>query len=175
MAVTTIPTAGIADGAVDTTQLADDAVTIAKATGFGKIAQVVQGSKSTQFDTSSTSFVDTGLSVSITPSSTSSKVLLMSSTSAIHIATTSNGGETILKFYRNTTAIGGAYQIAKSRQDGSYNQEAGGGGTAMYLDSPSSTSAISYKVYIRISNGSGGRICQGGYTDATITAMEVLA
>ena len=68
MTVTTIPTAGIAD----------DAVTAAKA-GFdpGKIGQVIQTYKTDTFSTSSTSFVDvTGLSVSITPSATTSKILI---------------------------------------------------------------------------------------------------
>lgn len=141
---------------------------------LGKIGQVVQGSRSTNFETSSTSFVDASLNATITPSSTSSKILIMCSTSAIHVATTGAGGETLIKFYRGATAIGDEYQVAKSRQDGSYNQEAGGGGTAMYLDSPSTTSATTYNVYVRITNGSAGRICQAGH-GATITLMEVLA
>ena len=36
--------------------IADDAVTAAKATGFGKIGQAVQGTKTTQFETTSTFF-----------------------------------------------------------------------------------------------------------------------
>ena len=142
-------------------------------TSFGKIGQVIQGSKTAQFETSSTSFVDGGLSATITPSSTSSKILIMCSTSAIHTATTSAGGETLIKFYDGSSAIGDEYQVAKSRQDGSYNQEVGGGGTAMFLYSPSTTSATTINVYVRITNGSNGRICQAGH-GATITLMEVL-
>jgi hypothetical protein len=141
---------------------------------FGKIGQVVQGSKTTQFETSSTSFVDSTFSASITPTSTSSKILIMCSTSAIHIATTGAGGETLIKFYRGGTPIGDEYQVAKSRQDSSYNQEVGGGGTAMYLDSPATTSSITYNVYVRITSGSAGRICQAGH-GGTLTLMEVLA
>ena len=107
--------------------------------GGGKINQVVQGSKTAQLGTTSTSFVSSNFSVDITPSATSSKILIMCSTSAIHTSTTSAGGECLIKFYRGTTAIGDEYQVAKTRQDSSYNQEGGGGGTAMYLDSPSST------------------------------------
>tara|TARA_R100000234_G_scaffold23549_1_gene13444 strand:- start:577 stop:1092 length:516 start_codon:yes stop_codon:yes gene_type:complete len=145
----------------------------AKTSGFGKIAQVVQGSKTDQFETSSTSFVDGGLSATITPSTTSSKILIMCSTSAIHTSTTSAGGETLIKFYDGTTAIGDEYQVAKTRQDGSYNQEGGGGGTAMFLYSPSTTSATTINVYVRINTGSNGRICQNGH-GATITLMEIL-
>ena len=46
----------------------------ANTSGFGKIGQVVQGTKTAQFETSSTSFVDGSLSATITPSSTSSKI-----------------------------------------------------------------------------------------------------
>ena len=48
----------------------------AKTSGFGKIGQVVQTVYSTQV-TLTTSYADTGLSASITPSSTSSKVLVL--------------------------------------------------------------------------------------------------
>ena len=147
--------------------------------GGGKINQVVQGTKTNQFDTTSTSFATSGLEVAITPSATSSKILIMASTSAIHSSTTSNGGETLIKFYKNhasisATAVGDEYQVAKSRQDGSYNQEAGGGGTAMYLDSPSTTEEITYTVYAKINSGSFGRIGQNSH-GSTITVIEVLA
>ena len=66
MSVTTIPTAGIAD----------DAVTIAKATGFGKIGQILQVTSSTNINSSSNSYTDI-LTLNFTPSATSSKVYLM--------------------------------------------------------------------------------------------------
>jgi len=144
----------------------------------GSVLQVVQGTKTDQFETTSTSLeVVTGLSAAITPSATSSKILIMCSTSAIHTATTSAGGSCVIKFYKNhssisVTAVGDEYQVAKSRQDSSYSQEVGGGGTAMYLDSPSTTEAITYSVYARITNGSNGRIGQEGH-GSTITLMEV--
>ena len=47
------------------------------ATGFGKVLQVVQGTFATQSSTTSTSASDTCLSVAITPSATSSKILIM--------------------------------------------------------------------------------------------------
>jgi hypothetical protein len=147
--------------------------------GVGKIGQVVQGTKTTQFETTSTSYATSGLEATITPSATSSKILIMASTGAIHTATTSAGGETLVKFYKNhtsisATAIGDDYQVAKSRQDGSYNQEVGGGGTAMFLDTPSTTEAITYTVYAKINSGTNGRIGQNNH-GTTITLMEILA
>ena len=153
------------------------AISGASLTGIGKIGQVVQGTKTNQFETTSTSYATSGLEATITPSASSSKILIMTSTSAIHTSTTSAGGETLVKFYKNhtsisATAIGDDYQVAKSRQDGSYTQEAGGGGTAMFLDTPNTTEAITYTVYAKINTGSNGRIGQNNH-GSTITLMEV--
>jgi hypothetical protein len=154
------------------------------ATGFGvKWGQIIESSTWTQFETSSTSYVDSGMTITITPTAASSKILLMATTSSIHIATTSAGGQTRGRFYRNVasggdTAIDSAngFQLAKSRQDGSYNQEVGGTGFMTYLDSPSYTltDAIVYKVYILISNGSAGRVCSNSRT-GRMTAVEIFA
>ena len=140
---------------------------------LGKIGQVLQTTHTTQVETSSTSFTDSGIDVTITPSSTSSKILLMTSTSAIHISTTSSGGETLVRFYADDVAIGDEYQVAKSRQNSSFNNEAGGGGTAMFLHSPSTTSAVKYSIYVRQTAGTYARLCQAGH-GLTFTAMEVL-
>ena len=52
------------------------------ANGFGKIGQVIQATTSTESTNTSSSYADTGLSASITPTSTSSKVLVLCSVSA---------------------------------------------------------------------------------------------
>ena len=58
--------------------IADDAVTAAKATGFGKVLQVVTTSTTTTFSTSSNTFTDcTPMTVNITPSASDSKVLVL--------------------------------------------------------------------------------------------------
>ena len=67
MSVTTIPTAGIADGAV----------TVAKATGFGKIGAVSTLDLTSTYSTASSSLTASGISINITPSATTSKVLLI--------------------------------------------------------------------------------------------------
>ena len=147
----------------------------AKTSGFGKIGQVVQGTiLSSEFETTSSSFVDTGLSVSITPTTTSSKILISATCSALAIATTSTNGRCIGKIYRNTTAIGtDGFELAKIRQDGSYNQGVGVAASIQLLDTPSTTSAISYKLYIQKEAGNAVRIADAGY-DAVMQAMEIL-
>jgi hypothetical protein len=154
-------------------------IVTASGLSMGKIGQVITATKTSQFETTSTSYASSGLEATITPTSTSSKIFMIAATGAIHTSTTSSGGETLARFYKNhasisATAIGNDYCVAKSRQDGSYNQEAGGGGSPHYLDSPSTTEAITYTVYLRINTGTNGRLGQNN-TATTITLMEVLA
>jgi len=161
MAVTTIPTAGIAD----------DAVTIAKASGFGKIGQVVQTVSSSKIASTSTSFTDV-LTVAITPTATSSKILIQ------FVGSFGNGGEDIDAFYqilRDSTALQVPYHIGdadiqQTRSNNSYS--------CTLLDSPSSTSEITYKMQFKTSSNEiflnrNGANDQCGFT--TFTVMEVLA
>ena len=123
------------------------------ATGFGKVLQVVSATKTDTASTTSTSFVTTGLEVAITPSATSSKVLLIA-TPAFGAHADNNCGAC---FLRNSTELGVA-DAASSRsvfasnnqyQYSSYNTESH---PISYLDSPSSTSAITYKVAYKFGN-----------------------
>ena len=161
MSVTTIPTAGIAD----------DAVTAAKASGFGKIGQVVQTVSSTKVASTSTSFTDV-LTVAITPTATSSKVLIQ------FVGSFGNGGEDIDAFYqilRGSTALQVPYHIGdadiqQTRSNNSYS--------CTLLDSPSSTSEVTYKMQFKTSSNEvflnrNGANDQCGFTTFTVT--EVLA
>ena len=79
MTVTTIPSAGITDATIATADIADDAVTAAKAAfSAGKIGQVVSVTHTADQTSTSTSFADvTNLNASITPSATTSKILVL--------------------------------------------------------------------------------------------------
>ena len=105
----------ITDGIITTAKIADDAVGNTKLdltanyaftgtiTGAGKILQVVHDDElSANVTTNSTSYSDTGLSVSITPSSTSSRILLLCNANIQ--SENQAGGLIFLKFVRN---IGG--------------------------------------------------------------------
>ena len=168
MAVTTIPTAGIANGAVDTAQLADNAVTIAKATGFGKILQVVSFESSFVQNLNTTSQTDMEVSSgvtwepTITPSSTSSKILVHYniSTNAYH-----NGGSEgrgTMKFYekigtgsysslREHYEAIGAYDYDSSNPNGIFT---GKMVNDTFLRSPNTTSAVYYKFSMACLNAS---------------------
>tara|TARA_R100000234_G_C4911598_1_gene140132 strand:- start:102 stop:662 length:561 start_codon:yes stop_codon:yes gene_type:complete len=147
------------------------------ATGFGKILQVVQTNKQDMTSSSSTSYADiSGMSVSITPSSTSSKVLVFFSASI-----STNNLDAQLKLLRDSTDIIGTGATSNAT---AFVRTANGDTVVpfntMYLDSPSTTSATTYKlqwimkvsgtVYLnrRMGDTSYGAI-------SNITAMEVSA
>jgi hypothetical protein len=127
--------------------------------GTGKILQVVSTTKTDTFSTTNTSFTDvTGLSVTITPSSTSSKIMIVAQ------LTHSQDGtfESMIRLSGGNTsnyvgdaagnrvqAVSGVYHYASYRGDYStYNSP------LVYLDSPATTSATTYTVQVRC--GSGG-------------------
>ena len=144
----------------------------------GIIGQIIEGTHTSQVETTSTSYVTSNIDVAITPSATSSKVYLCVNASAHARATTSAGGVNTGQFYRSIgggsyTAIGDDFQLAVNRQDSSYTQESGGSGVGQFIDSPNTTSAITYVLYFKKAGGDGARVCninQG----ASIIAMEVL-
>ena len=143
------------------------------AAGGGKVLQVVTATDSTIRTTTSTSFVTASntLSVSITPSSTSSKIFLISNFN-LHI----NANETyaIVTIYRNATDVSGGASGGLGRIWSKASSMPIFPMAISYLDSPSSTSAITYQIYTKVSGS--GTIYLGGLDSgavASITAFEI--
>jgi|DEB0MinimDraft_10_1074344.scaffolds.fasta_scaffold20900_5 hypothetical protein len=122
----------------------------------GKILQVVQAVKNDTFSSASASWVDiTGLSLSITPSSTSSRVFITTNFSSSHSAANSLG----VKLVRDTTDIfiaddsdGGLRKYVTSwRYAGGASRQVTQ--SFQYVDSPSTTSATTYKLQIWATGG----------------------
>jgi len=138
------------------------------ATGFGKILQVVSATDSTQRTTTSTSYV-TGsntLSVSITPSSTSNKIMIIGHTSIHNTTANKSVYLTVYRASSNITVANGFVNYyTTSGYD--YNSNA-----FTFLDSPSSTSSLTYQVYFKVDSGSTGAI-NSNTTTGSITLMEV--
>lgn len=151
----------------------------------GSVIQTVSTTKSDTFSTTSTSFVDiTGLSVIITPSSATSKILVMYQIQGT--ADVSNSG-VYFRLVRNSTPIN-VGDAAGSRPQVSnfgsslnvYAMVVGGG---PYLDAPGTTSATTYKIQMYNSAGTTSYINQSqadrnssaydGRVASTITVMEI--
>jgi len=150
----------------------------------GSVLQVLQTTKTDAFSTTSTSYVDlTGLSISITPSSTSSKILVFYNIDAGTAGDVAHGYLTLI---RGSTEIFKADTASNRRSATSVintGTQTSQMHSASYLDSPSTTSATTYKVQILSSNGSAiyvnrsGRdldnLTNDGRTVSSITVMEI--
>tara|TARA_Y100001973_G_C5170750_1_gene318890 strand:+ start:1097 stop:1588 length:492 start_codon:yes stop_codon:yes gene_type:complete len=148
----------------------------------GSVLQVVQTVKTDTFATTSTSFVDiTGVSVAITPSSTSNKILIL-------VQLQNNATYTYAKFFnllRGSTSILVADDASNNQTESSVysRDEAFGEVTPLtFLDSPSATSEQTYKMQGSVQ--SGGQLTINytqsnlnqayiGRGTSTITAMEI--
>ena len=148
--------------------------------GGGGIIQVVSTTLTTPTSTTSTSaFEDiSGLSVTITPKFSTSKVLLMVSLGSLSTNAQSMG----LKLLRDSTPVGNA--DSTTLQSGFTNVYAAAAYIMSayhnFLDSPSTTSATTYKLQWRVASGTGylGRWKDNNTEyngSSTITAMEVSA
>jgi len=116
-----------------------------------KVFQTVSTLKSDNFSTSSTTFVDvTGLSATLTPSSTSNKVLVIVS---LPLQNNTAGGSSRGAILRGSTQVGGGTAVG-SRGSATFRvriPDTGAGVgpvTFTFLDSPATTSATTYKVQV---------------------------
>ena len=116
---------------------------------FGKVLQVVQTVKTDTTSTTAvtTSLVDiTGMTVDITPSATTSKVLVFWST---QVGTVANSGVNIRLVRDSATPLLGdaaSSRIRVTTLASPAHTEVMGVGNGVYLDSPSSTSSVTYKL-----------------------------
>ncbi|QGZ17772.1 putative tail fiber protein [Pelagibacter phage HTVC026P] len=144
----------------------------------GKVLQVVQGTLSTSVTTNSSSFSDVGLSATITPSSSSNKILILVDLNGVE----SRDNRTWLdaKLLRGSTDIvanfGGraGYGQKYGYTDSDYHRGVGAV-TCSFLDSPSTTSATTYKIqYASNVNVQSIGVCSMNCS-SFITLMEVSA
>ena len=141
--------------------------------GAGKVLQVVQTDTNTNTTTTSTSYVDTALTASITPTSATSKILVMV---APLLYISRNGASMIFgDCYFNI--LRGATQLHAGRMSINFNNTTWADfmqkSSLIYLDSPSTTSSTTYKMQIRTGAGVQVQSNVGGSGNSTITLMEI--
>jgi hypothetical protein len=127
--------------------------------GVGRILQVVSTVKTDQFTTNSATFTTvTGLTATITPSSTNSKILVIS-----QIAYGFNGAGEGFGHYKVTRggtdvyvgdASGSRIRAVFGGFNGNTQNRVTNSGSIVFLDSPSTTLATTYQVDVRKSNAS---------------------
>ena len=114
--------------------------------GGGKVLQVVEASFSTEVNTTSDVYSDLGLSASITPSSASSKVFVLGVLNAGKTSTASTETAVNAKLLRGSTTINQVLSWAFYSNSGV--QSRSNMPAFMYLDSPATTSATTYKIQV---------------------------
>ena len=185
----------ITNGIITTAKIADDAISAAKlASGVGgKVLQVVSTTKTDVFSLSGTTTKTdvTGLSVAITPSSTSSKILI---TGFVGSGTSPSSQQIFIHLLRGSTEIALGDSAGARRR--AHSSAVGNTDTSnLYnwvltpvpfttLDTPNTTSATTYKIQISGATTNGVmyinrsiRDSEGTYYDgrivSTITAYEI--
>jgi hypothetical protein len=163
-AVTTLPAAFVAGNVLTAAQMND-------LRGAFRVLQVVSATHATSTSSSSNVYSDTGLTVTITPSSTSSKVLvLVSQNGCVKV---SSDTELALRLVRGATELcifaiqGGITGTSATNGFGSCSH--------VFLDTPATTSATTYKTQMRSVANSGTVITQANSTQSSICVMEISA
>jgi hypothetical protein len=132
-----------------------------------KVLQVVNATSTSSFSTSSGSFVTTGISGSITPLFSTSKILVMFS--AFNMVQTGNMAP-VLTVYRGATALD---SVGFSQSYSSTGVTSTGTGAGVYLDSPATTSSTAYTLYFRNQNNNGSVTLNSSNGLVSIVLMEV--
>ena len=137
----------------------------------GSVIQVVQQFLDSPTDSTDTTMIDTGLSASITPSSTSSKILVIVN----HRTFKNSAAQGMdMQLLRDSTNLG---EIVRGHMYDGTTGEINSAITFSYLDSPLKTTSVTYKTQFSHNNANGGtiRVCMdssGGGRDF-ITLMEI--
>jgi hypothetical protein len=143
----------------------------------GAVLQVVSSTQNIVATTTSTAYVSTGLTASITPRATSSRILVMAQLTSIGNNNTNNGAS--FAVYRNGSSVyapgsnngAGVYMFYATAAANSYISI-----PLNYLDSPASVSNQTYTIFWRAYDASSTVYFGGGITsfaEHTITLMEI--
>jgi len=132
----------------------------------GKVLQSVYANTSTQVDVTSTTWTDV-LSASITPASTSNKVLVLAAIGGLN----RHSGDTELQL--RVTRDGSQVQQIKGLNNGSNNFLTEVGAAMNELDTPSSTSALTYKIQLNNRDANGTVTAGSNSANSSLVLMEI--
>jgi len=161
-----------------------DSTQIDSATGLGaKLGQVKHGFCDV-FSSSNSSYVDTGLSVTITPASSSSKFLIL--INGIGSTSSDNSGQGVFRLVRGSTTVANQKVIAdNNNQNGNAFAVVEGQRerypvTTALFDEPSTTSSITYKLRVASPQGSTAYLGRWGINNdwsvnTYMTVFEILS
>jgi hypothetical protein len=137
----------------------------------GNVIQVVSATTTTTVSVSNSTFVDTTLTATITPTSATSKILVLVSQNGMRKLAGQALDDIGIKLFRDSTLI--AQPAVFTAFTGTSLAFYGLSCSLSYLDSPATTSATTYKTQIANPDGSGAVSTQANNENSTITLMEI--
>lgn len=144
------------------------------AAGGGKVLQVVNAQTSTMVEVISTTYTDSGLTATITPTLSTSKILVIYNQSLFTSRQTVQTSG-LIRLLRGSTTIQTLGEIHGINVGGSTSITFQSGSGSSYLDSPATTSATTYKTQIAANTtaNNGGAQAQSNNTLSSITLIEI--
>ena len=139
----------------------------------GKVLQVVNATYGTQTSNATTSYADTGLTATITPTSATSKILVLVSQNGLaksNAAGLASAGGT-LQLLRGASVLS-IFQVDYAYNGVSQHNSVGGASTS-YYDSPATTSATTYKTQFKAGAAASSVFVQESSSVSMITLMEI--
>ena len=141
----------------------------APAGGGGKVLQVVEGNTSTVVYNSTSTYVDTGLTATITPTLNTSKVLVFVSQNGVNKNTSATNNGATIQLLRTSTQIGLAVGVGLTGTTSTNHSSV----SMSCLDAPATTSATTYKTQLKnYQNGAQVEV-QTQSSISTIILMEI--
>jgi hypothetical protein len=139
--------------------------------GGGKVLQVVQGTTSTLVTNGTSTYADTGLTATITPSSATSKVLVIVAHNGVNKRSGNTQSACAIKLVRGATDIS-LFALGNGWTATSVDNAVGSSGVT-YLDSPATTSATTYKTQFKNDVNATNVQVQYNGDMSTITLLEI--
>jgi len=145
--------------------------------GGGKVLQVVSANISTSANITTTSYTDTNITATITPTVNTSKILVIITAQYLNYQsspTTVNYIDSKAQLLRGASVLF-ENQLATQLEGASYSMSVAGSGAFSYLDSPATTSATTYKLQAAKKSSGTGIYYQSPSTTnySTITLLEI--
>ena len=137
--------------------------------GGGKVLQVVQGTTTTEVTNNTDTYADTTLSASITPSASTSKILVLITQNSCYKTNGNASNAHIFRIMRGATSIWNTQFVgwtdSATKLESTYS--------FTYLDSPATTSATTYKTQFRNYPNAAGVVVQESTAQSNIVLMEI--
>jgi len=162
---------GTGNGSLNNLALSANTGTIVDTARAGGVIQVVQNTYATQERSQTNTLVDTGLNATITPTSSSNKILVFVQQSGCYKDSSNTHGT--IRLYRGTTfiqMIDNYFAYTNSTARNGIGSVCG-----QFLDSPATTSAITYKTQFSSVANTAWVYVQVQSETSTMTLMEIVA